>query len=1164
MKKKNLLLSLSLASGLTLSCPLSSTAQDSFNGYTVADEGAWCWFADPRAMHYENDQTNATYIGYIDVHGSIKATQIDFKTNTASEVLIRSYFQPDDHNNPAFLTLPDGRIMIFYSRHTDEACFYYRISKKPGDITSLGEEKVLKTANNTTYPNPFILSDDPDHIYLCWRGINWHPTVAQLSMPDENDNCSWTWGPKQMVQSTGARPYAKYISNGKDKIYVSYTTGHPDNEYPNWLYFNAFNINSRQMEDINGKVLSNVDDGPFKVSKTESFANTYPATIVDRTADRRDWLWNIAFDKNGNPAIGMVKINNGKDSHDYYYAKWNGTNWTQTFLANGGGHFHQTPTTERCYSGGMAIDRDNPEIVYCSVPVEGKYGKVYEIVKYTLDDNGKVADEEQITHDSKLNNVRPYVIEGTKDSPLRVTWMNGLYYYWIVNSTYPKGYPTSIQADWQLPESEIGDIDIMEAIDKQLTADETYTLKAEGDGKDGFSISLDLSISHDNYGGTIFKADGFEYGLDKETMKPYVKIGDETYKSQNVLGTADSWKGLNATTNGQWLEVYKLDRWNLTVTYAEGTDGNGVLTVYRNGLIDQRIDCGKLSMGDITIGGFDGVVYSGANVSRTLNQTEVKNLITKGEMSSLFVPSVITTDIVLPTATNTSKPIIWTSSNPETVSTDGTVNLPEAETDVTLTADINGMKKEFAAKVMPRNIDSNLMAYYTFEQEDAEDSDRGVFVKDMSGNGMDARIEGNAAIDGTLNLSANTTGGFTTNGYAVAPSEILDSMRSYTFMTTIKAGSLNSQPRIYDFGSSSGNSIFLRANGLAGGIKYNNGSTQLLSTSASLKTGEETKIAVTYDAKSGMTKIYVNGKIEASDNNTITHEAYELYQISRDTRNYIGRTQWWDSQYASDNVDFKGTIDDFRVYNIALTKEEIWEIQNIEIEDEEITEIQGGKNLIKDGDFSGTAANSAPAGWKQSDNTMGGSLHSRVLSTNRESGNLMYIRFDGTNSSQTSAYTYGDTKGYELKFKADSLYTLTYDCGCWGGNYTGDALVFTIYDVDGDEVCSMETATPNNLEGGSGFVSGKLEFKVGRSGSGKLVITHKSTSNYAAGVDNLCLMIEQNIPDNITDAAADNNERVDVYTIEGYCIKKNVKASDATKNLRKGIYIIGEKKVVVD
>ena len=86
-------------------------------------------------------------------------------------LLIRSYFQPDDHNNPTLLVLPDDRIMIFYSRHTDESCFYYRISRTPGDITTLGDEKVIKTKDNTTYPSPFILSDDPEHIYLCWRGI---------------------------------------------------------------------------------------------------------------------------------------------------------------------------------------------------------------------------------------------------------------------------------------------------------------------------------------------------------------------------------------------------------------------------------------------------------------------------------------------------------------------------------------------------------------------------------------------------------------------------------------------------------------------------------------------------------------------------------------------------------------------------------------------------------------------------------------------------------------------------------------------------------------------------------------------------------------------------------------------------------------------------------
>lgn len=33
--------------------------------HTVTHEGAWCWFADPRAIHYENasGSINASYIG---------------------------------------------------------------------------------------------------------------------------------------------------------------------------------------------------------------------------------------------------------------------------------------------------------------------------------------------------------------------------------------------------------------------------------------------------------------------------------------------------------------------------------------------------------------------------------------------------------------------------------------------------------------------------------------------------------------------------------------------------------------------------------------------------------------------------------------------------------------------------------------------------------------------------------------------------------------------------------------------------------------------------------------------------------------------------------------------------------------------------------------------
>ena len=326
-------------------------------GHEVTAEGAWCWFADPRALHYENKKgtINRTYIGYIDVHGNIKAMQYDFKKKRQDEVLIRSYFQPDDHNNPTFLVLPDERIMIFYSRHTDEPCFYYRISRTPGDITTLGDEKVIKTKDNTTYPSPFILSDDPEHIYLCWRGIGWHPTVARLSLPDQDDQVKVDWGPYQIVKSTGARPYAKYMSNGKDKIYFAYTTGHPDNEEPNFLYFNYIDIRSLQLKDVRGNILSAIADGTFKVNKTTDYVRRYPSTLVDHSS-ARDWVWQVASDENNHPVIAMVRISSDKNSHDYYYAKWNGHEWKMTFLANASGHFHQTPNLEKCYSAGRSVE----------------------------------------------------------------------------------------------------------------------------------------------------------------------------------------------------------------------------------------------------------------------------------------------------------------------------------------------------------------------------------------------------------------------------------------------------------------------------------------------------------------------------------------------------------------------------------------------------------------------------------------------------------------------------------------------------------------------------------------------------------------------------------------------------------------------------------------
>lgn len=613
MMKRHILLAIAL-----LALAMQGVAfNQSYSGRQLTHEGAWCWFADPRAIHYTNDDgsINASYIGYIDVHGNIKAMQMDYNTGRQSEVLVRSYFQPDDHNNPTFLVLPDERVLIIYSRHTDEPAFYYRVSKYPGDITILGEEKCIKTNHNTTYPSPFLMSDDPEHFYLCWRGLGWHPTIARLTLPDENDDVEIKWGPYQMVQSTGARPYAKYYSNGKDKLYMTYTTGHPDNEWPCWLYFNVINLNAEvapdgtvsvapTLEDIKGNRLSTIADGKFPVNKSAQYKEKYPFTLVDAPSGYRDWVWQIACDENDHPAIAMVRIDRSKHHHQYYYAKWTGEEWRLTDLAYGGGRFHPS-NTEYCYSGGMAIDPECPGTIYLSVPTKNAEGEnIYEIWQYLVADNGQVVMKEQITRGSAKNNVRPFVLPGSKDVPMRLLWMHGDYAYWIVKRGFPTGFPTAIHA--HLP------------CQSAVPAASCPAAKA---AKKAFTLDARITLSAGHYYGTLLTTQSFSYGLDKESVRPYVEIEGKRYYSTNMLYTSDNWAThCNGTHGDNWPTMY--NSLHVTFTY----DGKR-LTVYRNGLIDQVIEIKGLKASQVTTGDLpaDGVQFNA--LDRCLVQDEVKNLV---------------------------------------------------------------------------------------------------------------------------------------------------------------------------------------------------------------------------------------------------------------------------------------------------------------------------------------------------------------------------------------------------------------------------------------------------------------------------------------------------------------------------------------------------------
>ena len=1125
--KKSLLL---FVMAVLAACHLN--AQETYSGTVVADEGAWCWFADPRALHYDNTSVeggtssvpiNATYIGYIDVHGNVKATQYDWIAKRKTDVLIRSYFQPDDHNNPTFVVLPDERVMIFYTRHTDEAKIWYRVSRKPGDISALGEEKYLATANNTTYPSPFILNDDPQHVYLCWRGIGWHPTIARITLPDENDNCSFDFGPKQIVQSTGARPYAKYQSNGKDKIYLSYTTGHPDNEMPDWLYFNVIDINNGNgpiLRDLNGNQLSVIANGTFNVNKTDNYAKSYPATIVDNTANIRNWVWQIVLDEDEHPVIAYPHIDDAKTTHVYWYARWTGSAWRRTWVQYAGHAFHQNwNSTERCYSGGMSLDPDHVNDLYLSIPTRnGAYNKdgIYEIWKYTIDDEGNVAGSEQITKNSAKNNVRPYVIPGSKDSPLRLGWMNGDYYYWMVKQGYPKGYPTDMRCNY--------------AWEEELTAEE------EGDRTDcwclyaGKTLNLAFAMNASKYAGsTLFHLGNMTYSLDDDNY-PVVKIGNQTYRSQNRLLTSDDWATQSTGTSGD-NHPTKVTTWVLSMTY----DGK-VLTTYRNGFVDQVIENEALEGG--TANAYDEdcphtlltqndyyACASPVTVQFFVKQmqAQLEREAAKNALMMIDLPAETRTDLVLPTS-KLGLDITWTSSNEQVISSTGVLFATAEDQMVTLTATIGEENRTFAIKALARDIQQNLR----YQRDD-------------------------------IDLTRNTATGFDTNTAVTAPEGLLTGLRSYTFLLTATMTTATKQPRFYDFGSGSGNSLFLRADALSAGIKYNGGTTTMVTSQTKLQVGVEYKLAVSYDAASRTTRIYING-VEDVSGTANQFEAYQLAELSADSRNYIGRTQWWDGQYKADNQDFCGTIDGFRLYDVCLTRQEICQLQGLPFEQKELpTALQNGDFEGNYSEQSGSGVSSdraiyVPEGWTV-DRANGDPNDLTALKT----GDKYFSNFFAS-LAQPAAHgqqTYWIRQNWgtptltlsqELRLP-EGKYTLT--CDLWKSGLGGDAIV-TIQTEGGVAVKSP------SLENKAEWQQISLDFESDGQASTtiQLAAIHTSAgSEKIIGWDNVALTLQ--MADGVGETKVVRGEQDEtIIDLSGR------RTNGATSNLKKGIYIQRGKKVV--
>ena len=97
-----------------------------------------------------------------------------------SDVVGRAYH--DDHTDPSLLVEPDGRLTVFWSGHNGTH-MYYRTTLHPDDVsawTPPGEVRQdIPGRDGFTYPNPALLSDEGDQLYLFFRGADWSVDFAR-------------------------------------------------------------------------------------------------------------------------------------------------------------------------------------------------------------------------------------------------------------------------------------------------------------------------------------------------------------------------------------------------------------------------------------------------------------------------------------------------------------------------------------------------------------------------------------------------------------------------------------------------------------------------------------------------------------------------------------------------------------------------------------------------------------------------------------------------------------------------------------------------------------------------------------------------------------------------------------------------------------------------
>lgn len=235
---------------------------------------------------------------------------------------------------------------------------------------------------------------------------------------------------------------------------------------------------------------------------------------------------------------------------------------------------------------------------------------------------------------------------------------------------------------------------------------------------------------------------------------------------------------------------------------------------------------------------------------------------------------------------------------------------------ITISKDeVDALEKAYGKSVAERvEVKKNPIIYYDFED-----------ASDKSGNFNDAQLASSALIAQGISGGQGLRLDGSKESYVTVPSEALAGLEDYTISAWIKPERKDTTQRVFDFGTDTNRYMFLTpyygANQLRGAItagsyNYEKG----VSVNVDIETDRWTHLVMMQEGD--VMRIYIDGQL-AGETENVKLDPYEIkYTIPYC---YIGKSMWSGDKY------FDGTIDEFRVYDRAISEDEVAELFEMEL-----------------------------------------------------------------------------------------------------------------------------------------------------------------------------------------------------------------------------------------